>query len=59
MATVIRDFLSIFGIKVEDEDLEQMDKIVNWLDGLPTRKQVPEVMSPFEAPLEPPGKPLH
>ena len=41
------------------KDLEQMDKIVNWLDGLPTRKQVPEIMSPFEAPLEPPGKPLH
>ncbi len=41
------------------KDLEQMDKIVNWLDGLPTRKQLPEVLSPFEAPLEPPGKPLH
>lgn len=29
MATVIRDFLSIFGIKVEDEDLEKMDKKVD------------------------------
>lgn len=28
MATVIRDFLSIFGVKVEDEDLERMGKRV-------------------------------
>jgi len=28
MATVIRDFLSVFGIKVEDEDLDRMGKRV-------------------------------
>ena len=41
------------------KDLEQMDRIVQWLDGLPTRKQEPELLTPFEPRLEPPTRPLH
>jgi len=40
-------------------DVEQMDLIINWLDGLPTRKLEAERLAPFEPRLEPPGKPLH
>jgi chromosome partitioning protein len=41
------------------KDIEQMDRIVDWLDGLPTRMDQPEPISPFEPRPEPPGKPLH
>ena len=40
-------------------DVEQMDLIINWLDGLPMRKLEPEKLAPFEPRLDPPGKPLH
>lgn len=40
-------------------DIEQMDRIVNWLDGLPMRKQKPEILTPYKPALEPPSKPLH
>ena len=41
------------------KDVEQMDLIINWLDGLPMRKQKAEIASVYEPRLEPPGKPLH
>ena len=41
------------------KDVEQMDLIINWLDGLPMRKQETAILSSFEPRLEPPGKPLH
>ncbi len=41
------------------KDVEQMDLIINWLDGLPMRNLEPESLAPFEPRLEPPGKPLH
>lgn len=41
------------------KDLRQMDLIVSWLDGLPTRKREPEFVRPFEPRPELPGKPLH
>jgi chromosome partitioning protein len=40
-------------------DVEQMDSIVKWLDGLPMRKQKPEILTPYKQALEPPSKPLH
>ncbi|MFQ6004444.1 MAG: ParA family protein [Woeseia sp.] len=40
-------------------DTEQMDLIINWLDGLATRKQEHQVFSPLQARPEPPAKPLH
>jgi len=40
-------------------DVEQMDRIVDWLDRLAIRKQEPEHLSPFEMRPEPPTKPLH
>ena len=41
------------------KDIEQMDLIVNWLDGLPMRHQQPEPLAPFELRLDPPLDPLH
>ncbi len=41
------------------KDVEQMDLIVNWLGRLPITKQAPEPVSPFEARIEPPTRPLH
>ncbi len=42
-----------------EKDVEQMDRIVEWLDGLPTRKQGPEILSHYEPRLEPQTEPLH
>jgi chromosome partitioning protein len=41
------------------KDTDQMDLIVDWLDRLPTRRQEPEVISPFGPRAEPSSKPLH
>jgi chromosome partitioning protein len=41
------------------QDIEQMDRIVDWLDGLPTRMEEDEPLSPFEALPDQPGEPLH
>jgi len=41
------------------KDVEQLDRIVDWLDRLPTRMLEAEPLSQFEPRLEPPGKPLH
>lgn len=41
------------------KDIEQMDRIVDWLDRLPTRKQEPHPLSPFTPRPEQPSKPLH
>ena len=41
------------------KDVEQMDRIVNWLDALPTRRREPERFSLHEPQPESPTKPLH
>ena len=41
------------------KDVEQLDRIVDWLDRLPTRLQEPEHLTPFERRPEPPTRPLH